>query len=173
MENLTLGESFYLADENEAWNGGNSLFYRCPKLTSLTGLKLKQTYDNVKTINKMFIRCDALTEISFTEYEGGTTFQNLTSVANMFTNNTVKPGTFFSDESGLRNLTTVHMNGWNTPKLTSMASMFSGRSDDYEWTGCERLTTVEMNNWGNLKELTNVSRMFSGCESLKSEAKRS
>ena len=118
---LSLGNNFYVSKITRF----GYAFTGCSSLTAITGsFKLGES-NAARNIDAMFQGCSALESVSFETPESGAQFDELSSMADMF--------------SGCTSIKSVDLGNWILPNATSFARMFDGctslESADLSWKG--------------------------------------
>lgn len=112
-------------------------FYRCHRLTSITGISNLKT-DNVINMGSMFFDCTNLTNLDVSGFNTG----NVIDMSAMF--------------MGCSSLTNLDVSGFNTENVASMGSMFGS---------CNNLTSLDVSRF-NTSKVEHMSNMFYLCSSL-------
>ena len=188
------------------WKTGNvtsmkCMFINCPSIASVGNLAGWNT-SKVITMNRMFFNCSSLASVGdFSNWNTSKVtnmygmFYNCLSlttldVSNFDTSNVTDMAFMFagsgSSTSYMKLKNIGNLSGWNTSKVTSMASMFQKCSSltsvgnlsnwktgnvtsmDGMFDYCSSLTSVgDLSNW-NTGNVTSMRRMFIKCSSLAS-----
>ena len=168
------GDDFYRAATHAIFDSSMSgylptstvfWFYKCSKLTSITGIEYLNT-KYVTDMSVMFCGCESLTSLDLS----GFNTQNVIYMSAMFydcssltsldlsgfnTQNVTDMDGLFHGCSGL---TSLDMSGFNTQNVTDMSAMF------YD---CSSLTSLDLSGF-NTQNVTGMNHMFYGCSSLTS-----
>ena len=122
----------------------NSMFARCSKLQSITGLENFNT-SNVTNMSNMFQGCKNLTTLDVSNFN--TT--NVTNMSNMF--------------QECYSLTTLDLSNFDTSNVTNMSWMFDR---------CSKVTILDVSNWNTSNVTTfghglySYGGLFNGCSKL-------
>ena len=138
-------------------------FYRCHRLTSITGISNLKT-DNTINMGSMFFDCTNLTNLDVSGFKT----DNVTDMGSMFmgcsgltnldlsnfnTENVTTMGSMFGSCSSLTNL---DVSGFNTSKVEHMSNLFYM---------CSNLTSLNLSGF-NTQNVKDMGNMFVGCSSL-------
>jgi len=137
LTNVVFDESFKVVKPMSC----RGWFYRCEKLTTITGLS--EGYldtSEATTMRDMFYCCEGLTALDVSHFDTG----KVTDMNSMFANCKI--------------LTTLDLSHFNTSQVTNMADMF---------LACDSLRLLDVSNF-NTSHVTTMSGMFRSCEKLAS-----
>jgi surface protein len=137
LTNVVFDESFKVVKPMSC----RGWFYRCEKLTTITGLS--EGYldtSEATTMRDMFYCCEGLTALDVSHFDTG----KVTDMNSMFANCKI--------------LTTLDLSHFNTSQVTNMADMF---------LACDSLRLLDVSNF-NTSQVTTMSGMFRSCEKLAS-----
>ncbi len=143
----------------------NGLFFACTDLTTISNMDFDTS--NVTNMVDMFYSCTKLSTIDVSSFDTSNVanmscmFQSCNELTNIIGLNKLKTDNVTTMSSVFNNdvlLTSLDLSSFNTAKVTSMVTMFSG---------CTALTTIKASNAFVTTNVGDSTDMFKGCSNLR------